>query len=517
MLDFLSHIDLDTIEIAAGAITFLVGANVVRTALTSAIVGALGETPLALPAIAVTLAGGLLIGNGIGQIVSWIAGDYDAYSQYAEMNPFSADTDFGDATYDFYDKYINALSENYWTKTLGKKWGEELGKAIEAALIDAFDFWKDPWKAITGESWNEYWSHNGIKTEDLLKILPDIEGNGSFTLGFLNIGKYIVQGILQGATDESGNLSFKTLFDNFVKGIKKIFGIESPAKKMYSIGENIALGILEGIKNIPFLAKLNEWFDENVKPWFSEEKWKSLGDNVKNKLSSTLSYSNLYNVGYNMGKGLSDAFGKMLDNIWTDFIALKNKIANNPIIQTVKTIVEGGGSYSGGSPSGDTSGGKTVDGSGDLPGSLKNDPPQTQKTWHNVPSPSIPSSVPAAQRQAYIDNYIANWKKTHEYYPYYYAKGGYAEVGSLMVAGEAGAELVGNINGRTGVASNAEITGIRDAILQTASEEVVLLRQQNTLLQGILEKEFGISGDALFRSVRDSANSFKTRTGRPAF
>ena len=344
LLDFLSHIDIETMEIAAGAITFLVGANVVRTALTSAIVTALGESPLALPAIAVTLAGGLLIGNGIGQIVSWIAGDYDAYSQYAEMNPFSADTDFGDATYDFYDKYINALSENYWTKTLGKKWGEELGKAIETALIDAFDFWKDPWKAITGESWNEYWSHNGIKTEDLLKILPDIEGNGSFTLGFLNIGKYIVQGILQGATDESGNLSFKALFDNIVKGIKKIFGIESPAKKMYSIGENIALGIIEGIKNIPFLAKLNEWFDENVKPWFSEEKWKSLGDNVKNKLSSTLSYSNLYNVGYNMGKGLSDAFGKMCDNIWTDFIALKNKIANNPIIQTIKTVTSGGSS-----------------------------------------------------------------------------------------------------------------------------------------------------------------------------
>ena len=52
-----------------------------------------------------------------------------------------------------------------------------------------------------------------------------------------------------------------------------------------------------------------------------------------------------------------------------------------------------------------------------------------------------------------------------------------------MIAGEAGAELVGSVNGRTGVASNMEITGIREAILQTASEEVVLLRQQNQLLQ----------------------------------
>ena len=79
MLDFLSHIDLETIEIAAGAITFLVGANVVRTALTSAIVGALGSTPLALPAIAVTLAGGLVIANNINEIAALLRGDEEEY------------------------------------------------------------------------------------------------------------------------------------------------------------------------------------------------------------------------------------------------------------------------------------------------------------------------------------------------------------------------------------------------------------------------------------------------------
>lgn len=98
-----------------------------------------------------------------------------------------------------------------------------------------------------------------------------------------------------------------------------------------------------------------------------------------------------------------------------------------------------------------------------------------------------------------------------------FAQGGYPSTGSLFWAGEAGAEIVGSVNGRTAVTSNGEITGIADAIRSTSETEIGLLRQQNTLLQGILEKEFGISSDDLFRSVRSSARDFSNRTGSPAF
>ncbi len=98
-----------------------------------------------------------------------------------------------------------------------------------------------------------------------------------------------------------------------------------------------------------------------------------------------------------------------------------------------------------------------------------------------------------------------------------FAQGGYPSTGSLFWAGEAGAEMIGSMNGKTAVASNGEITGIISAIQQTSSAEMELLRQQNSLLQGILEKEFGISNDDLFRSVRNSARDFTNRTGNPAF
>lgn len=102
-----------------------------------------------------------------------------------------------------------------------------------------------------------------------------------------------------------------------------------------------------------------------------------------------------------------------------------------------------------------------------------------------------------------------------------FAKGGLVpNVGSysLFAAGENGIpEILGTVGGRTAVAGGAEITGIRDAIYETASEEVVLLRQQNQLLQGILQKEFGISKSDIGKAARNYGKEYYDRTGDNAF
>lgn len=63
---------------------------------------------------------------------------------------------------------------------------------------------------------------------------------------------------------------------------------------------------------------------------------------------------------------------------------------------------------------------------------------------------------------------------------------------------------------------------IRDAsggseITDIGNRQIALLQQQNQLLRGILEKEFGISGDDLFRGIQRQAANYSRRTGRPAF
>lgn len=70
------------------------------------------------------------------------------------------------------------------------------------------------------------------------------------------------------------------------------------------------------------------------------------------------------------------------------------------------------------------------------------------------------------------------------------AEGGFPNQGSLFVAGEVPgqAEMVGNIHGKTGVASGKEITGIADAVYDTGQTEAELLRQQNSLLRQLVQK-----------------------------
>lgn len=104
-----------------------------------------------------------------------------------------------------------------------------------------------------------------------------------------------------------------------------------------------------------------------------------------------------------------------------------------------------------------------------------------------------------------------------------YATGGFPEDGWFRANH---GELMGKFdNGKTVVANNKQITqGIADAVYQGNREnnalmrqELELMRRQNELLLGILEKETGISAGELFSSVRQSASDYKRRTGRPAF
>lgn len=74
---------------------------------------------------------------------------------------------------------------------------------------------------------------------------------------------------------------------------------------------------------------------------------------------------------------------------------------------------------------------------------------------------------------------------------------------TMFMAGENGVpEIAGTVGGKTAVAGEVEITGIKDAINSTAQQEIALLKQNNQLLQGILEKEFGITTDQIGIAAR---------------
>ena len=102
--------------------------------------------------------------------------------------------------------------------------------------------------------------------------------------------------------------------------------------------------------------------------------------------------------------------------------------------------------------------------------------------------------------------------------PYLIGGGFVPNTADLFMANENGIpELVGTVGGKAAVASGSEITGIRDAIYSSHAEEMELMRQQNQLLMGILQKEFGISGKDIYSTVKNYENENYRRTGNSVF
>lgn len=91
-----------------------------------------------------------------------------------------------------------------------------------------------------------------------------------------------------------------------------------------------------------------------------------------------------------------------------------------------------------------------------------------------------------------------------------FAEGGFPTQGSLFLANEAGAELVGSVGGRTAVASNQEITGIADAVYATGNQESILLSQLISLTKSMLDKDPVVIGD---REIARMANNGQSQLG----
>ncbi len=94
-----------------------------------------------------------------------------------------------------------------------------------------------------------------------------------------------------------------------------------------------------------------------------------------------------------------------------------------------------------------------------------------------------------------------------------YAEGGFPEQGQMFIAREAGAEMVGNIGRRTAVANNEQIVaGIAGGVAEANEEQNALLREQNSLLRALLEKDSGVYLDG--KNLTNSVEKYQRERGR---
>ena len=85
--------------------------------------------------------------------------------------------------------------------------------------------------------------------------------------------------------------------------------------------------------------------------------------------------------------------------------------------------------------------------------------------------------------------------------------------GQMFIAREAGAEMVGTIGRKTAVANNDQIvSGIAGGVATANEEQNALLREQNSLLRAILEKDSGVYLDG--KNLTNSVEKYQRERGR---
>ena len=220
------------------------------------------------------------------------------------------------------------------------------------------------------------------------------------------------------------------------------------------------------------------WWNEKVSPWFTEDTWKNLGESIRKGLSKKWEEFTGWweNTGFYKWWN-QDVAPKFTTDKWT-FSGISDGLKNawNNAIAAVKHIWNG------------------------------------FANWMNSKLSFSWDAVNIAGKQIVGAGSI-NLGKIPTF-----AAGGFPSQYSMFMAGENGrAERLGTVGGKTAVAGGQEITGIRDAVYSTAQQEMELLRQQNQLLQGILEKEFGITSEQIGKSARNYAKDYFNRTGREAY
>lgn len=119
-----------------------------------------------------------------------------------------------------------------------------------------------------------------------------------------DIGTNITAGVEKGVEESEPKTSKgigSTIFEGIYKSLKIAFGIHSPAKEMYPIGENILLGIKEGfVSSTDKFTSYSSIFESNVENTFKSSNWTFNG----------------------VREGLDKTFGSAIDSIkeiWNKF------------------------------------------------------------------------------------------------------------------------------------------------------------------------------------------------------
>lgn len=445
--DFISHIDIETIEIIIGGLSLKYGTEIltgsllkgeIKKKLVTALTSVGGLSGLFTTDLGVIFGAGtateigLTIGAGIIAGIGAAIGGFN-FGKWLGEKLFPDDAD--------YYKNFSWFGEGGFFDTIKNTDFTTLADAWTDLTNDIQD--NDIYRILTGTFVIP--KHSTIEEfGDKLKELPT---------WFEDAKASISDKWTQFSTWWSDNIG--TWWDNSV----------SPwftAEKWSELGENIKKSLSDKWDSFTQWwtdTGIPAWWDDNVSPWFTKEKWLSLGDNIKTGISDKWKSFTTWWSDTGFAKWWTDVKDHFSKEKWT-WSGIKDGLsaAWENAISAIKNLWNGFANW-------------------------LND--KLNFSWDGIPGFTEGGSINLGKIPTF---------ETGGYVPSRY---------TMIMAGENGVpEIAGTVGGKTAVAGGVEITGIKDAINSTAQQEIALLKQNNQLLQGILEKEFGITTDQIGIAAR---------------
>lgn len=528
--DFLSNIDIETVEILLGAFALKFAGKLLTGKLLKETIGkligakftaAFGQTavksllsyaiPISLAVVVATLS--FTVGkDSIKKDVNNLEKAYEkgGFLQYLQesfkqlLNPFEWINAYGGGVLS-HDTVMdklgigNGMNVDEFVKNLPKKEDykslDDFQKALnefndnmpnKLNVPDSFDLkaWIDEWKNINGL--DDVDLRADVVLPNLQEKISEFKDNVKEWWG-LNVELPVRNKLTTTLEDVS----------SWWEDVKEYWG-----EKKLSIQTEI--GEIKG----KIEEKWNEaltYIQENIFPWFTKEKWMEVGNGIKEGLSAKWDEfsdwwqkTGIYNwwenhvkpwftkekwdeQGDGMKKGLSEKWDEFsnwwstsgIGSWWTNHVApyfTKDKWTFSGISDGLKQAFDNAVAAI-----------KNVwNGFADW---------FNQKMSFTIPGATVfGKEIPATTIQ------LASIPK--------FAAGGFPKQYSMFMAGENGVpEILGTVGGKTAVAGGQEITGIRDAVYSTSQQEIALLKQQNQLLSEILKKPM-LSNNDVFNAAK---------------